>query len=695
MATEVVGSRLPLSVRIFLACALLVALAVAGSVSMTRWVGERIAAEAVQQALRQAAEAQARLSEQRLRLLERSTELVASDPALAAYLAAASGDALGLGDDGTPDLNSLRDLLAERRAQFGFDLGLLLDSDAALLARSDQGEALAQAFERDPLVATATQRLASRSGYWRFENALYQAAITPLTQDGALVGFLMLAQRVDDALSRDIARSSDAQVAYWLLDGARPLGLLASSLNPADAQALRAALALAQQQGRLRSNQAPERLDLAFAGQTWLMQMRPVAGQDSNALGAISVLASGEHVLSGYRQIFRWSLLAGLICLAAALPLSFWLSRQMLAPARRLAAVAEAAAGGEYGMHLAIAGSDELARLGQALAKLLSRLREKQDMERYLADVSQHLPDRVAMVNTRSAPSATEANVETALAAFAAQLAMGARLDGRYEILALLGSGGMGMVYKARDNELGEVVALKVLRSATLQDEEQLERLKDEIRLARRITHPNVLRTFDFGEADGHAFVTMEYVRGLTLRALLSQSGRLPYSAGLRIARQLVAGLEAAHGAGVLHRDIKPENLILEANGNAKLMDFGIARPKHRDGVGLTQAGMVLGSPAYSAPEQLSGGEVDERSDLYACGVLLSEVMCGQRPFQATSAVEMFMAQMQGRLIRPSVFWPEVPQALEDVILRCLAPRPGERFQSAADLAAALGELNA
>ena len=140
----------------------------------------------------------------------------------------------------------------------------------------------------------------------------------------------------------------------------------------------------------------------------------------------------------------------------------------------------------------------------------------------------------------------------------------------------------MGVVYKARDIELDDVVALKMLKAAALLDGEQLERLKSEIKLARRITHPNVLRTFDFGESDGRPYISMEYVRGMTLRYLLRQAGRIPYSAGLRIARQLAAGLGAAHAVGVLHRDIKPENLILEASGNAKLMDFGIARPLRR-----------------------------------------------------------------------------------------------------------------
>jgi HAMP domain-containing protein len=693
MSTEADGARLPLALQIFLACALMVALAISCSAALTRFIGHRIAADAVRQALDKAADAQQRLSRQRLSLLERSTEVIASDPALASYLAASTGDDLGLGGGGATDVASLRDLLAERKEQFGFDLGVLLDAGAAILARSDQAESFVTDLAQDPMVGAALRELGPRSGYWRLQEDLYQAAIMPLTQDGALVGFLLLAQRVDDGFSREIADASGAEIAFWLSEKNQPPRLLTSSLTPERSSALNAGVAGSDAGRAIGDGQEIERLDLRFGQQTWLLRLRPIAGEGATALGAVSALASGEAVLSGYRQLFNLSLLAGLLALLLALILSFWLSRRILAPARRLALAAEAAAAGDYEARVRIAGSDELARLGRAFGSLLSSLREKRDMESYIADVSRHLPDKAAGVVTRT-PVATGLATDQRSAAIAEELPIGTRLGERYEILALLGSGGMGMVYKVHDRELGDVAALKLLRSAALRDPDQLLRLKDEIRLARRITHPNVLRTFDFGEADGLAFITMEYVRGVTLRALLIQSGRLPYNAGLRIARQLAAGLEAAHAAGVLHRDIKPENLILEAGGNAKLMDFGIARPTHRLHEGHTQAGMVMGSLDYSSPEQLAGAQVDERSDVYSCGVVLCETLCGGRPYRGSSTVDVYMAQMQNDLTRPSTLWPEIPPALEAIILRCLSSQPELRYPSAAELGRALSGLS-
>jgi serine/threonine-protein kinase len=226
-------------------------------------------------------------------------------------------------------------------------------------------------------------------------------------------------------------------------------------------------------------------------------------------------------------------------------------------------------------------------------------------------------------------------------------------------------------------------------------DRAQVERLKTELKLARKITHPNVLRTFDFGEVEGNPFISMEYVRGLTLRSMLEQSGRLPYSAGLRLARQMTSGLAAAHAQSILHRDVKPENIILDAMGNAKVMDFGLARPVDRITPGQTQAGFIVGTPHYLAPEQLEGKEPDPRADVYACGVVLFEVFTGRLPFGGANAMEIILQHLKEPPASPREFWPEIPVELERILLRCLEKRPEGRFADAADLGRALEKLKA
>jgi class 3 adenylate cyclase/tRNA A-37 threonylcarbamoyl transferase component Bud32 len=271
----------------------------------------------------------------------------------------------------------------------------------------------------------------------------------------------------------------------------------------------------------------------------------------------------------------------------------------------------------------------------------------------------------------------------------------GALMGQRFEILAVLGAGGMGVVYKARDRELDDLVALKMLRKELLGDPGNLDRLKAEIKLARKITHPNVLRTHDFGEIDGMPYISMEYVRGVTLRYLLDQTHRLPYSAGLRLAKQLCAGLGAAHAQGVMHRDIKPENLILEPTGNAKLMDFGIARPIKRMQAGQTEAGFIVGTPLYLSPEQLEGQEVDARADIYSTGVVLYEIFSGELPFNAPSAVEIMLKHLREPAPSPRTHWPEMPPKLEAIILRCLEKDPGARYRNVEELLKDLETLTA
>jgi HAMP domain-containing protein len=271
----------------------------------------------------------------------------------------------------------------------------------------------------------------------------------------------------------------------------------------------------------------------------------------------------------------------------------------------------------------------------------------------------------------------------------------GSLLGQRFEILSVLGAGGMGVVYKARDRELDDLVALKMLKRELWGDRGQLERLKSELKLARKITHPNVLRTFDFGEIDGIPYISMEYVRGVTLRYMLDQTHRLPYSAGLRLAKQLCAALSAAHEVGVLHRDIKPGNLILEPTGNAKLMDFGIARPIDRIAPGQTQAGFVVGTPEYLPPEILQGHEANFRSDLYSCGIVLYEIFTGELPFAGSTAMDVMVKHMREEPPPPSARWPEIPPALERAILRCLERDPERRYRAVAELLRDLEALSA
>ena len=260
--------------------------------------------------------------------------------------------------------------------------------------------------------------------------------------------------------------------------------------------------------------------------------------------------------------------------------------------------------------------------------------------------------------------------------------------------MGVIGRGGMGVVYQARDRELDEEVAVKMLRRELLSgDEAVLERFKTEIRLARRISHRNVVRTHDLGESDGVYFVTMEFVRGLTLRELLETRGRLGVSSTLALARQLVDALTVAHAAGVIHRDVKPENALLDGDGVLKVMDFGIARLAERSST-TTQAGMIVGTPAYMAPEQLVGeGEIDARADLYAVGVVMYECLTGRAPFEATSIVSLIGKVLTTTARAPVAVSADVPPAVSALVMQLLSKNADDRPANAERLRELLAGL--
>src|SRR5437870_8456506 len=244
------------------------------------------------------------------------------------------------------------------------------------------------------------------------------------------------------------------------------------------------------------------------------------------------------------------------------------------------------------------------------------------------------------MATSGAAPTAQLKSARPSLAgAPGTTLRPGTLFANRYEVKDLLGMGGMGVVYRAFDRELQEAVAIKTLRPEALAgDGVALERFKQEIRLARRIAHRNVVRTYDLGEVNGLYYLTMEYVEGTSLKQLIGTRGRLPVPVVLTIGKQLCRALEVAHEQGVIHRDIKPQNIVVDPTGFLKVMDFGIARlATPATGKGLTQEGMWIGTPDYMSPEQLSGLELDARSDLYSAGVVLFECLTAGFPFVAAS----------------------------------------------------------
>lgn len=839
-----------LGARLFLITALLIGGVTAIIVGVTRYVGNEVNQRAIERAISASQDVQRSMQSERLRELELISQLLAGDPAFVGYVAAAQGG--GLTPDAEVDSASIRDLLAERQRDLGFDFAIVLDTEGQTLAQTDAAVQVRRDLSSRPLVASALERLSPTSGLWRNDDGTYQAAAVPLARANALVGLLVTGLRLDDELARDISSASDADVAY-LMPSDAGVRVSASTL----AQDARSALTAWLDRDRellaevLERQQTVTRRNIPIGTATWAMRLSPLTDVDGTPQGAMASLVSEQKQTVGFDRIRQLSLLAGAIAILVALLATALALRSVLKPIARLSEAVETASRGDVDTPVDPNQPSELRRLSGAFRRLLAGLRERNEIDNYVHEISSHLPRLPELGATPSQPSfdtrvsgessggehdgigdggqtllclsakgersldqrmeqveqlvmkdqgeifnqlgelsfvrfvgdngvlrairslariadvsggaidravishgrldeelvrrwnlsarvlhgdaadgllqllarvpaqqvALTAEAVAALKKSVPSLAVpdkgnatlsmenvqriradsdsqghlnldevvpGVVLGGRYEVVSFLGVGGMGRVFKAHDRELGEAVALKMLRrDIANRGEEVIERLKAEIRAARRISHPNVVRTFDFGQVDGLAYVSMEYVRGVTLQQALKTAGRVPLNAGLNLARQICDGVGAAHQAGVLHRDLKPGNLILEFSGTLKLMDFGVAHASRSRLVRTDSSATFEGTPAYVSPEQAQGLPASAQSDIYSLGILLCELFTGRTPIGGSDTQEICINHIQMEPAKPSEFWPQIPPRLEEIILRCLQKKPADRYPTA------------
>jgi eukaryotic-like serine/threonine-protein kinase len=270
-------------------------------------------------------------------------------------------------------------------------------------------------------------------------------------------------------------------------------------------------------------------------------------------------------------------------------------------------------------------------------------------------------------------------------------LGRGTNLAGRFEIIERLGQGGMGEVYRVEDKKVGAEIALKLINREISSEPQTIERFRNELRLTRMISHRHVCRMFDLGEAEGRYFITMEYVAGEDLRSFIKRSNRLDTGTAVKIASQVCEGLAEAHRLGVVHRDLKPSNIMVDKEGNARIMDFGIARSMAAGG--LTGEGAVVGTLEYMSPEQLEGKAADRRSDIYSLGGVLFEMATGRPPFEGASAVSVALKHKTEMPLDPLRLNPQLPPDLGRIILKCLQKDPATRYQTAAELLADLAAV--
>jgi eukaryotic-like serine/threonine-protein kinase len=666
--------KLPLGRRIFLGTALVVVGVLGSALLVTKRRADAAADAASARALgATAASIEEALGSRSLTLL-RLTQALIQVPAYVSRI----GEALRAGDRA-----NLLDQADELRTQTGADWILITDGAGLLQAWTEDRGSFGEDFSRGALIGRAMEGQVTQ-GLWLEPtdegDALYQAVGVPVANPGSTTpfGVVVAALQVDSAFAAQLRRNTDSEIAFFSLD---TLGVprVAVSTLPREtvAEPVRRAPV-----GR-GEDTTYSRFEVQALGERWAAAAGPLRSADGVPLGGFVGLHSREQELAAYRQLSRtigWSFVIGLLL---ALAFSVLMARRITHPVQELVRATRQVTEGQYAGRIVGTTDDEIGELASAFGNMVEELREKDRLVEYLKTGGQG--------GVGAALPPTEPGTR---ADGPGMLAVGQRFAGRYDIQELLGSGGMGVVYRAFDREVGETVAIKALRPELGGiDPTLLERFKQELRLARRITHRNVVRTYDLGEVDGTYYITMELVRGTTVAALIREAGRLDVAATLTIGKQVCRALEVAHDEGVIHRDVKPQNLLIDPTGFLKVMDFGIARlAEHHSepGRALTAAGVVVGTPQYMAPEQLFGEPVDGRADLYATGAVLFECVTGRPVFEAPSLVALLARHMDGTPPNPRLLNAEVPDSLAAVILRALARRPQDRYASAGEFLRAL-----
>jgi len=566
------------------------------------------------------------------------------------------------------------------RGLVGASWVLVTNSDGILIARTDYREQYDRDLSIAPLVANALSG-DQTSGAWLddVQGTMFMAVGMPLRDrpTAAPLGALVATYQIDDSLAAAIKQTTNSDVVFFALDTLNKPVVVGSTVPSQD---IAPALQSAVKPEMLAADTGGEGMALtaAMGNQHLIGLAGAIRSPSGDVRGGFVALRSREAELAAFNALQRTMLWAVALGVVLALIFAFVQARQIAGPVRRLAIATRQVQEGDYSVDIAVQSRDEIGILSKAFKSLVEDLKAKAALVDYMMQTSGSAATQ--QITTKQ----TQSGIQP-----------GSTFAGRYDIKESLGAGGMGVVYRAFDRELQEPVAIKTLRpEAMAGGTVALDRFKQEIRLARRIAHRNVVRTYDLGEQNGMYYLTMEYVEGTSLKQLIVTRGKLPVAVTLTVGKQLCRALEVAHVEGVIHRDIKPQNIVVEPSGFLKVMDFGIARLANPpQGKGLTEAGTSIGTPDYMSPEQLSGAELDPRSDLYAAGVVLFECLTGRVPFEAETTWALVAKHLEEEPPDPRKFNADVPPELAAVILKAMAKTPADRYATAAELHDALARI--
>jgi len=675
-----------IGVKVFVASALVVVVALGGALFLTKTKADAAADQSIHRALTATrSNIQARIDGRYNEVAKELAILNRQSPISSRIQADLQGGRQA----------NLNDQAGEHQEATGAAWVLITDADGIQRASTLDPAAPPDSLGDGSLVALALEGDTTR-GLW-FEpgedgvDRPFQAVGVPVIVGGRVIGLTVAAFAIDSAFAEELKRQTSSEIVFYSLDSTgRPVLSVSTLPDSIDLAPSLAGIGADSMMGD------SSQVELTVAGHVWSGVGGALMSAAGEPLGGYVGLRDRGTELAAFtalRSSFPTAFLVGLVI---ALLSSVLIARTVTGPVNALLQATRDVRDGKLSGEIVIGSRDEIGELAEAFRRMVGELKEKQDLVNLLGggqgSTVQMTPGDLRLVTSGSGTAATPRPSSLGIS-----LMPGQTLANRYEIKEVLGAGGMGVVFRAWDRELQEAVAVKTLKPEAM-EVSSIERFKQEIRLARKIAHRNVVRNYDLGESDGMLFITMEYVEGTSLEKLLRQRGRLPVSVALTVGKQLLRALEAAHEMGVIHRDIKPQNIVVEPSGLVKVMDFGIARlaegKQASDSKGLTAVGSVVGTPQYMSPEQLMAADLDARSDLYAAGAVIFECLTGRVVFDAPNVAMLILAQVEQAAPDPRTLNPAIPHDLALIVLKALEKSREARWANAAEFSNALDEVD-
>lgn len=626
------------------------------------------------------------------------------------------------------DSNTLQDQSLEFQKVLEFDILFFTDASGTVMARSDRPLGIGQNMAGKTPFFDAALNGEYGKGYFQSQGRLMQIVVVPIFDNvvhDLVRGTVALAYEFTEELAAEIHALTASDIGFFVFTRGKDRevnGVAATSVTD-DALGKNVENFFAQNEHNWRqifsSVEPNQRMTNVLSGEKYHSVIQLIGNDAGVPLGFVMVMRSSKELMKPFTQIQQAVLIIGGFSLAAVFIFAWLFARGISQPIVRLVSVAHDIEEGKFtGAQNVPASRDEIGALYRAVVKMGVALKEKAELESYLAQMSNDMSSSDVLSSqllTEDAPLSVEDGTRTMASPEVAssgpplvddslrRLAPGDVIDHRFKLIKALGNGAIGVVFLAMDGDLEEKVAVKFM-TKELFDQNHSINFKEEIRLARRVTHRNILRTYDFGSWQDFYYITMEYVSGFDLDQLIKSKGPLDSHIGVIMARQICSAMNAAHEQGIIHLDLKPANMMVNRQGILKIMDFGLAKKLAFQGDELksadfTQANApkaLMGTPKYMAPEQFLSSDVDERTDIYAIGIILYTLLGGRAPFDSDNLIQLAEMHLHHPLpeLRDKNSRPLAPE-LERIIQKAAEKRPEDRYPSVKAMLTDLNNLSA